>query len=331
MMKRFALLLLCLLIIIPVASAQALTVGLVLDTADVMDQSFNQNAWEGLQRAEAEFGLEVLYLPSESSEDYRANIDALVADGCDLVICAGYLMADELEEAAVLHPGVQFACIDASYENTQANLIGITFREEEAGFLAGYIAGKMTETDQIGFLSGMTVPAVVAYQWGYYAGALYANETVEWIGVSIDSFTKGEVGGAMAENLYELGPDIIFFCGGATATGGIAKANEMGRFCIGADVDQSHLAPDTMLTSAMKRVDEAVLSLCRSLSTDSLAGGNYVYGLAEGMVGLPLSTKNLVSEELWNEVEAVKLKIAAGEITVPRTREQAEAMGIVAP
>ncbi len=328
MKKVLALVLGAMLLLTPALSlAEDFAAAMVTDTGGVNDRSFNQNVWEGLQLAEKDLGIKVAYQQSTQEADYAPNLETLLDNGNNLIFGVGFLLGDATMAAAESHPETNYVCVDYGYENPPSNLVGLTFQEEQPGFLAGYIAGKMSKTNKIGFLGGMAVPAVVAYEWGYYAGAKTANPDIEIVQQYAESFNDVPKGKAIATQMFNDGADIVFCCGGTMGVGGIEAAKEMGKWAIGVDVDQSHLAPDNILTSAMKFLDVAVADLCKQAKEGTFKGGNFVGNLENGMVGIPATTSTHVPAEVLAEVEALKGKILAGEIKIPRDEAQATEMG----
>ena len=328
MKKVLALVLGAMLLLVPAFSLAAdFSAAMVTDTGGVNDRSFNQNVWEGLQLAEKSLGIAVNYMQSTQEADYAPNLETLLDNGTNLIFGVGFLLGDSTQAAAEANPDTQYVCVDYGYENPPANLVGLSFQEEQPGFLAGYVAGKMTQTNKVGFLGGMAVPAVVAYEWGYYAGAKYANPDVEVVQQYAESFNDVPKGKAIATQMFNEDVDIVFCCGGTMGVGGIEAAKEMGKWAIGVDVDQSYLAPESILTSAMKFLDIAVEDLCKQAVEGTFEGGNFVGNLANGMVGLPATTSNLVPEDVLAELEAVKAAILDGSLSIPRDEAQAVEMG----
>jgi len=305
-------------------------VAMVTDVGGVNDRSFNQNVWEGLQMAERDLGMTVSYLQSNQEADYVPNLESLLDAECGLIFGVGFMLQEAVMEAAKDNPETNYVCVDAEYDSPPANLVGIKFREEQPGFLAGYVAGKMSQTGKIGFLGGMEVPAVVAFEWGYVAGAKYANDEIEVLQQYANSFNDVAKGKAIAKQMYQDGADIVFCCGGTMGTGGIEAAKEDNKWCIGVDVDQSYLAPDHMLTSAMKFLDIATLELCRLQMEGTFTGGMYIGDLSNNMVGLPDTTKNLVPQVILDEVNALTAQILSGDIEIPINKDQAVEMGYIA-
>ncbi|WP_248484738.1 BMP family ABC transporter substrate-binding protein [Tepidibacter aestuarii] len=308
--------------------AKEVKIGMVTDTGGVNDQSFNQSAWEGLKKAEAEFGIKASYQESKQDADYVPNIENLVDQENDLIWGIGFKMADAVKEAAANYPDQKFAIIDNSYgDETPENVIGVTFKEEQCSYLVGLIAGKMTKTNKVGFIGGIEVPLIQRFEYGFKAGVKEANPDVEIFSQYANSFSDPAKGKAIAKQMYSNGADILYHAAGDTGTGMIEAAKEEGKFAIGVDRDQNSLAPDNVITSAMKRVDNALYDVSKKLSEGTFEGGTTVtYGLAEGGVDIaPTSDKN-VPEDILTYVNEEKQKIIDGEIVVPSTKEEFDAM-----
>jgi basic membrane protein A len=304
-------------------SGAGLKVGLVTDTGGVEDQSFNQSAWEGLQRAADELGVEVQYLSSSTDADYAPNLETFVDEDYDLIISVGYLLADATREAAEANPDVQFAIIDDSSIDLD-NVTSLTFKAEQATYLVGYVAGLMTETDTIGFVLGMASETMHPFGYGYCAGAIDANPDIKILQGNANSFSDPAMGSTLTTNFVTNGADIVFAAAGATGTGAISECQAQGIYAIGVDSDQSPLAPETVITSAMKRVDNAVYDTVESLVDGSLSGGVKTYDISAGGVDIAPTT-DLLPEDVLSAIEEVKAKMISGEIEVPATQADFDA------
>lgn len=323
-MKRF--LFLCSMIMALVfsmsAGASQLSIAMITDVGGVNDQSFNQSAWEGHQRAEKELGVKVAYIESRQDADYGPNLETLFDAGTDLIWGIGFKMADAVLEAATHNADQKYAIIDFAWEKTPENLIGVVFKAEEASFLVGYIAAKMSKTGKVGFIGGMSFPVIWGFEYGFRAGVAQAGKNVEILSQYAESFTDAAKGKSIANSMYQQGADIIFHAAGGVGDGLIEAAKEQGKWAIGVDRDQNYLAPDNVLTSAMKRVDNAIFNIAKEMSEGKWQGGHTVsYGLAEGGVDIAPTTSKHVPADLLAEVEAIKARIIGGEIVVPFSKE----------
>jgi len=303
---------------VQVSATPQLAMAMVTDVGGVNDQSFNQSAWEGHLRARNELGLRVSYLESNQAADYRRNIATLIDANNDLIWGIGFLMGDVILEEAQANPTQKFAIIDYAYENTPSNLVGVVFREQEPSFLVGYIAGKMTQSNKIGFIGGIRFALIEKFEFGFRAGVALANPNAEVFVQYAESFTDAAAGKAIANQFYQQGADIVFHAAGGVGDGVIEAAREQGRWAIGVDRDQNDLAPDNVLTSAMKRVDNAIFNVGRALSEGRFPGGTTVeYGLAEGGVGIAPSSNKHVPANILSEVANLERQIISGQLRVP--------------
>lgn len=300
-------------------------VGMVTDTGGVHDGSFNQSSWEGLQRAAEEFGITVNYLESATDADYGTNIETFVDEEYDLIISVGFLLAEATREAAIAYPEKSFAIIDDSSCADLPNVACLMFEQAQASYLVGYVAGLVTETANVGFVLGMTSPIMHEFGYGYVAGVLDANPDAKVQQADANSFSDPSIGKSLTTSMITGGADIVFHAAGGTGLGVIEAAKEAGIKAIGVDSDQSSIAPETIITSAMKRVDTASYDIAKSLLEGGFTAGVHEYDLAsEGVDIAP--TKNLLSDEVITAIEEVKVKIISGEIVVPTTAEEFEAV-----
>ena len=303
--------------------ASEFKVGLITDVGGVNDGSFNQSSWEGLERAGEELGVTVNYLESATDADYAPNMETFVDEDYDLIISVGYMLADATRAAAEANSDTKFAIIDDSSIDLP-NVTSLIFHAEQASYLVGYVAGLTTKTNNIGFVVGMTNETMNQFGYGYYAGAKDANPDVTVQQFNANSFADSATGKTMANTAITNGADIVFQAAGATGLGVIEACQEAGVYAIGVDSDQSSIAPNTVLTSAMKRVDNAVYEAVQELLDGTLEGGVKSFDLAAGGVDIAPS-QDLIAPEVISAVEEVKEKIISGEVVVPADKESFEA------
>lgn len=304
-------------------SAADLKIGLVTDIGGVEDQSFNQSAWEGLQKAAKDFGVTVNYLSSSTDADYAPNLETFVDEEYDLIISVGFLLADATKAAAEANPDIHFAIVDDSSIDLP-NVTSLIFSAEQSSYLAGYVAGLMTEKNNIGFVLGMASENMHPFGYGYCAGAIDANPDIKIQQGNANNFGDPAMGSTLTTNFVTNGADVVFHAAGATGTGVISECQAKGIMAVGVDSDQSYLAPKTVITSAMKRVDNAVYATVEQLVNGSLEGGIALYNMANNGVDIAPTT-DLLPEEVIKAVEDVKAKILSGEIVVPATKDEFEA------
>ena len=266
-------------------------VGLVLSVGGVNDESFNQSAWEGALRAEEEYeNVEVTYLESNGEADYTPNIETLVDMDMDLIVGVGFQVADSVKEAAEAYPNQTFAMIDSSYdegEEIPSNVRPILFNEEQAGYLTGLIAGKMTKTNTVSWIGGFDIPSCTPFYTGYEKGAKEANPNVKVLKQYINSFTDAAKGKVAAQQMIANGSDIIFMATGGGNMGIIEAIKEAnGVNGIGVDMPMSYLAKDYIITSALKNVGEGLKLTIKDYIEGNFNGGSEVkYDLSNGGVG----------------------------------------------
>ena len=294
-------------------------IGLITDVGGVNDGSFNQSAWEGLEKAGEELGVEVNYLESATDADYQPNMETFVDEDYDLIISVGYMLA----EAAEANPDTKFAIIDDSSIDLP-NVTSLMFKAEQASYLVGYVAGLTTKTNNIGFVVGMTNETMNQFGYGYCAGAIDANPDITVQQFNANSFADSATGKTMANTAITNGADIVFQAAGATGLGVIEACQEAGVYAIGVDSDQSSIAPKTVLTSAMKRVDNAVYDAVQELIDDKLEGGVQTFDLAAGGVDIAPS-QDLISDDVIKAVDEVKEKIISGDVVIPDNKDDFEA------
>ena len=328
------------------AAGKITKVALTCDTGTIDDESFNQACWtavSGYMGDDCQY-----YIPEAdaSDEDRETMIRQAVNDGAEVIVCVGYLYGASLAWAAEQYPDVKFIAIDVTQgdigtDAIPANCYCITFKEEQAGYLAGYAITKDGK-NKLGFLGGMAVPAVIRYGYGWLQGA---RDAAKELGVEVEcNYTYGgQFFGdanitAKMEGWYAGGTEIVFACGGGIYTSAVEAANIHGAKVIGVDVDQNYIgangvadgtyAYNPFITSAMKGLSAAVETALTDIEGgewSEIAATNGNFGLEDGdYIGLP------TDDDSWNfesftkdEYEAVKTKIASGEITVDNSSDDA--------
>ena len=328
------------------AAGKIVKVALTCDTGTIDDESFNQACWTAVS---SYMGDDCQYYIPEadaSDEDRETMIRQAVNDGAEVIVCVGYLYGASLAWAAEQYPDVKFIAIDVTQgdigtDAIPANCYCITFKEEQAGYLAGYAVVKDGKT-KLGFLGGMAVPAVIRYGYGFVQGA---DAAAQELGTNIDInyFYGGQFYGdanitSRMEGWYSNGTQVVFACGGGIYTSAVEAALKNNGYVVGVDVDQNYIgangvekdgyAYNPFITSAMKGLSAAVetaLSDIEAGDWSDIAASNGNFGLEDGdYIGLP------TDEDSWNfdtftveDYESLKEKIASGEITVDNSSDDA--------
>jgi basic membrane protein A len=306
----------------PAATAEPekkIKVGMVTDIGGLDDRSFNQSAYEGLKRAESELGAEIRAITSKSNADYVPNLSTLARQQFDLVIAVGFLMGEATEKVANSFPNVNFAIIDypqGIMKSKPKNVSGLLFKEAQAGYLVGYMAGLYTKDkggeQVISAVGGQQVPAVDAYIAGYQKGASDANPKIKVdYGYSQDFVDQAKCK-ELALNQIAEGSQVVFQVAGGCGLGALDAAKEKGIQGIGVDADQAYLG-DHIMTSALKKVDEAAFTAAEEVQNGSFQPGkDKVFDVKSGGVGY--GETNQEGSKYTDQVDEVMAQIESGEI-----------------
>jgi len=304
----------------PAQQERALRVGIVTDIGGLNDRSFNQLAYQGLQRAQRELGVQGRALTSRSNADYVPNLSSLAQQRYDLVVGIGFLMAEAVNTVAQRFPNVNFAIVDFSHsalEDKPANVRGLLFREQEAGYLAGYAAGLYVEEEGgeqvISAVGGQRIPPVERYIAGYEAGADAANNRIRVLSGYSQDFVDQARCRELALNQIQEGSQVVFQVAGGCGLGALDAARAENAQGIGVDADQGYLG-DHILTSALKKVDVAVFETVEQVQGDQFKGGaDTVFDVKSGGVGL--GKLSAAAQPFADQLRQVQERIASGEIT----------------
>lgn len=313
----------------PSLAPASLTVGLVTDIGGLNDRSFNHLAYLGLQRAAARWHVHTQVLQSHSEQQYAPNLTRMVDRGVGLIFAVGFSMRGAVYTVASSHPDTRFALIDAAPVDPQnqthnlPNVANVFFKEQEAGYLVGVIAGLM-ERDRvgkathgsIGYMGGASIPPVDRYLAGYVAGAHRVNPSVKIVGDYSESFTDTAAGQQIGARQIAEGADILFQVAAQSGLGYLSSAQQHGVYGIGVDADQSYLSP-IIITSALKKVDVAVQLLVQDVLKGRFRGGDHRYGASEGATGFARPSP-VVPNAIVTAADQYEAKIARGQIVPPQ-------------
>jgi len=284
----------------PLPDGSSIKVGLVTDIDGVNDQAFNQLAWKGIQKAATDMGLQAKFLESRPPADYETNIDALAAEGYNVIITVGASMGDATALKARQYPDIKFAVIDHAYpDGGLSNVASLMFAEDQVGFLAGVLAGGMSRSGFVCSVSSLRTPASERYMKSFFGGASWqAGPEMKFMNNFINAETTNEnvptsndatQGKDTALRLIGENCDVLFAIGGDAVNGVLLAAKESSLPAVGADVDQYNTDPEVqsaLITSAMKNVDVAVYNYLKTVADGSVQAGISTGNLQNGGVGL---------------------------------------------
>jgi basic membrane protein A and related proteins len=295
-------------------------IAMVTDIGGLNDRGFNALAYKGLKQAKAELGADIRVLTSKSNADYVPNLSTLARQKYDLVIAVGFLMGDATAKVAKSFPGVKFAIIDfpaGALKGKPQNVHGLLFKENEGGYLAGYMAGlyvkKKGGKQVVSAVGGQDVPAVQSYVAGYEAGAKKANPGVKSIFAYSQDFVDQAKCKEIALNQIGEGSQVVFAVAGQCGLGALDAAKEKNVQGIGVDADQGYVNPNVM-TSALKKVDVAAFDTAKDVQEGTFKPGtDTVFDIKSGAVGL--GKVNAAGQPFEADVKKVEDQITSGEIT----------------
>jgi basic membrane protein A len=299
-------------------AAESIKAGVVTDIGGLNDRSFNALANKGIKQAESDLGVETRVLISKSNGDYVPNLTTLAQQQFDLIIPVGFLMADAVNTVATQLPDAQFAIVDfpaAELKDKPTNVQGLLFRENEAGYLAGYLAGlwaKDNNATTVSTVGGQKIPPVDAYIAGFQAGAKKAFPQVKTLNGYSQDFVDQAKCKEIALDQIARGSKVVFQVAGGCGLGALDAAKEEGVQGIGVDADQSYLG-DHILTSAVKKVDQAVFEAVKRAQAGNFKGGTDVIATVENG-GVGLGKISAEGQPYADQVQEITDQIAAGEI-----------------
>jgi len=301
-------------------AGKKIKVGLVTDIGGLNDRSFNQLANEGLQRAIKDLGIEGRVLISKQNSDYIPNLTTLAQQKYDLIIGNGFLMADAVAAVAGKFPQQKFAIIDSSavgMKGNPKNVAGLLFKEQEAGYLVGYLSGLYAKDKggSLGSVGGQKIPPVDHYIAGFQAGAKKANPSVKTLNGYSQSFTDQAKCKEIALDQIAKGAKVVFQVAGSCGLGAIDAAKEKSMQAIGVDADQSYLGPQ-IITSALKKVDVAVFNAIKSVQDNSYKGGADVVNSLQND-GVGIGKISPAGAKYDAQVKEIQTQIKDGSITPP--------------
>lgn len=304
------------------ASAQAADpkLAIVYDAGGKFDKSFNQSAFEGAERFKKETG--IAYIEAQASSDTQAEqmLRSLARKKTDLIAAIGFSQSQAVAKVAREFPKTRFVLIDAVAKGDNVN--SIVFKEEEGSYLVGVAAALASKSKKVGFVGGMDIPLIRTFNCGYAQGAKSVNPKIEtfsnMVGTTAAAWNNPAKGGELARAQFDRGVDVVFAVAGGSGMGTLQTAKEKGKLAIGVDSNQNYIHPGTMLTSMVKRVDNAVYESFMQQKNGTWKAGVVAKGLKEGGVDWALDKDNrkLVSPDMEKRINEVKTNIINGKTKV---------------
>lgn len=305
-------------------------VGLVFDVGGRGDKSFNDSAYLGLMRAKKDFKVAVEYIEPGDGSDRESAIRILASRGFDLIISTGFIFTDDVTRVALEYPQLKFVCVDYALKTDKQgqiippppNVAALKFREEEGSFVVGALAGLVSKGRTLGFVGGMDIPLIRRFEAGYRQGIQHVCPScrvlANYAGVTSHAFKDPSKGKELALSQYRNGADIIFHASGSTGLGVFEAARVAKRLAIGVDSDQFHEAPGFILTSMVKRVDNAIYHTIQKMTQVNFVGGIHSFGLAEDGVGYVYDHNNrkLIPDAVYTRLEEIKQNIISRKIRI---------------
>ena len=306
------------------ASAKAIKVGLVTDIAQLNDRGFNALAYAGLKRAQSTLGVNGRVFQSVSAADYIPNLSKFAQSGYDLTVGVGFTETDAMDTVATKFPNSHFGIVDVSLADMKhhpKNVVGLLFKEQQVGYLAGYLAGleaKRMGKNLVSSVGGQKQPPVDRFIAGYQAGAKAADPGIKTLNAYSQDFADQAKCKEIALNQIAQGSVVVFQVAGGCGLGALDAAKEKGVWGIGVDADQSFLGPH-ILTSATKRVDTAVYDTIKQVQDGSFKGGDVVFDLQKNGVGLGKISPKVPAAEV-KKIDQIRADIVSGKIAnIPTT------------
>lgn len=297
-----------------------LRVAMVTSESGLGDRSFNDMMDQGMKRAVKELGIEYQVIQPRSISEFRSTLVRAASQNFDLIIGSSFDMIEPMKEAAKAFPKQKFGLVDVGPDPIAPNVASTVTKDWEGSFLVGAIAAKTTKTGTIGFVGGKDIPIIHRFFIGYYYGAKMMDPKVNVLESYSGTFTDPAAGKEYTLALVKKGSDINFAVAGATSAGVIDAAKSSKTFAIGVDSNQNYLAPGSVLTSMVKRVDTQAFDFIKAVAQNKFQGGKVTfYGLKEGGVDAAMDeyNKGLISDAVLKDVNRLRADVISGKIVVP--------------
>ena len=301
------------------ASAAMADPAVIYDLGGKFDKSFNEAAYDGAERWKKETGGTYHDIEIQAEAQREQAVRKFAEAGYSPIVVTGFSFADTLNKVAPDFPKIHFVQIDDVVN--QPNVESVVYKSNDASYLAGVLAAKTSKTGKVGFVGGMDIPLIHAFFCGYKEGFMATDKNGQvfenYTGTTATAWNDPTTAGELAKADFDKGADIVYAAAGASGTGVIQAAKDAGKMSIGVDSDQNYMAPGSVLTSVLKRVDNTVYDAFKAGDAGFKAGVQDL-GIAEGGVGLAMDqyNKSMVSPDAQAAVDAATKGIADGSIKV---------------
>jgi basic membrane protein A len=302
------------------AAAGAPKLGIVYDAGGKFDKSFNQSAAEGIERFKKQNGINVFEAQASSDTQAEQVLRGLARKKLDLIISVGFSQTQAVQKVAAEFPAVHFVLIDGTANGKNVN--SILFKEQEGSYLVGVAAAMAAKSGKIGFVGGMDIPLIRAFECGYAQGAKAVNPKIDiqqnMVGTTAAAWNDPAKGGELARAQFDRGADVVFAVAGGSGLGVLQMAKTKGKLAIGVDSNQNDIQPGSVLTSMVKNVGNATYDALMQAKAGQYGSGVTYKGLKEGGVDWALDKNNraVVSAAMEKRVSQAKADIISGKIKV---------------
>ena len=305
------------------AMAQAADIkpAVIYDMGGKFDKSFNEGVWNGVKKFQDETGIEVMEFEVTNETQREQAMRRMAERGATVISGVGFAQADAIATVAAEYPETQFSIIDVSWLDAP-NLRQYAFKEHEGSYLVGVAAAKASKTNKVGFIGGMDIPLISKFACGYVGGAKSVDANIEvyqnMTGTTPSAWNDPAKGAELTRSQIDRGADVVYHAAGGTGGGVIQAAADAGKLAIGVDSNQNGLAPGSVLTSMLKRVDVAAYETFMDAKNDAFTSGVKILGVAEGGVDWALDENNkpLITADIKAAIDAARADILSGKVVV---------------
>ena len=304
-----------------VASAADIKPAVVYDMGGKFDKSFNEGVWNGVKKFTAETGIKVMEFEVTNPTQREQAMRRMAERGATIVLGVGFAQADAISVVAAEYPDVQFSIIDVGWLSAP-NLRQYVFKEHEGSYLVGVAAAIASKTGKVGFVGGMDIPLISKFACGYVGGVKSVNSSADvyqnMTGTTPSAWNDPAKGAELTKSQIDRGADVVYHAAGGTGLGVIQAAADAGKLAIGVDSNQNGIAPGSVLTSMLKRVDVAAYETFKDAQDGKFTADIKSLGVAEGGVDWALDDNNasLITAEIKSAVEAARADILSGKVSV---------------